>query len=119
MDRELKIAFGSSRVSKMWANRRITFEALCERLKTVIRTSESTEEYPKLPKDERDSIKDKGGLVGGCPAPDAFTPKFIFQLSHVARNGRLRNMQQFRSLVPTDFRGRGCIANSDARTLHS
>ena len=55
MDRELKIAFGSSRVSKMWANRRITFEALCERLKTVIRTSESTEEYPKLPKDERDS----------------------------------------------------------------
>ena len=65
MDRELKIAFGSSRVSKMWANRRITFEALCERLKTVIRTSESTEEYPTLPKDERDSIKDKGGLVGG------------------------------------------------------
>ena len=65
MDRELKIAFGSSRVSKMWANRRITFEALCERLKTVIRTSESTEDYPKLPKDERDSIKDKGGLVGG------------------------------------------------------
>lgn len=50
MDRELKIAFGSSRVSKMWANRRITFEALCERLKTVIRTSESTEEYPTLPR---------------------------------------------------------------------
>lgn len=47
------------------------------------------------------------------------SPKFIFQLSHVARNGRLRNMQQFRSLVPMDFRDRGCIANSDARTLHS
>ena len=65
MDRALKVAFGNSRNSRTWSNKVMTFGALCERLKTTIRTSESAEEYPKLPKDERDNIKDKGGLVGG------------------------------------------------------
>lgn len=43
----------------------ITFDALCERLKTTVRTPETVEEYPRLPKEERDRIKDKGGMVGG------------------------------------------------------
>lgn len=63
--RELAIAYGSSRMSKKWSNKIISYEALCERLSTTVRTSETVEEYPKLAKSERDSIKDNGGFVGG------------------------------------------------------
>lgn len=57
--RDLKIAYGNSRQAKFWSNKTITFDDLCERLKTPIRTSETSEEYPKLPKQQRDVIKDK------------------------------------------------------------
>ena len=57
--RDLKIAYGNSGQAKFWSNKTITFEDLCERLKTPIRTSETSEEYPKLPKPQRDVIKDK------------------------------------------------------------
>ena len=63
--RELKIAYGSSCFAKVWSNKTITFDALCERLKNTIRTPETVEEYPKLSKVERDRAKDKGGMVGG------------------------------------------------------
>lgn len=63
--RELKIAYGGSCFAKLWSNKTITFDALCERLKTTVRTPETVEEYPRLPKEERDRIKDKGGMVGG------------------------------------------------------
>lgn len=63
--RELKVAYGGSRNALKWSNKTLTFDELCERLKTTIRTPETAEEYPRLPKDERDNIKDKGGLVGG------------------------------------------------------
>ena len=63
--RDLKIAYGNSRQSKFWSNKTTTFEDLCERLKTPIRTSETSAEYPDLPKPQRDSIKDKGGFVAG------------------------------------------------------
>ena len=62
---QLKIALGNSRQAKMWSNKTISFEEICDRLKTPIRTSETAEEYPKLPKGQRDEIKDKGGFVGG------------------------------------------------------
>ena len=65
MDRDLKVAFGSGRHALKWSNKTITFDELCDRLKTPVRTPETAEEYPGLPKEERDSIKDKGGLVGG------------------------------------------------------
>ena len=65
MDRSLKVAYGSGRHALKWANKTITFDELCDRLKTPVRTPETAEEYPRLPKEERDSIKDKGGLVGG------------------------------------------------------
>ena len=63
--RELKIAYGSSCFAKVWSNKTITFEALCQRLETTIRTPETVEEYPKMSKPERDRAKDKGGMVGG------------------------------------------------------
>ena len=63
--RELGIAYGNSCMAKKWSNKTVTWEALGERLKTTIRTSESVEEYQKMKKTEKDGIKDKGGFVGG------------------------------------------------------
>ena len=63
--RDLKIAYGNSRKAKFWSNKIIKFNELCERLRTPVRTSETAEEYPKLPKSQRDDIKDKGGFVAG------------------------------------------------------
>jgi len=42
--------------------------AVCNRKtdnRTPIRTTETVEEYPKLPKEQRDAAKDHGGFVGG------------------------------------------------------
>jgi len=63
--RNLPVAYGNSCFAKTWPNKTITFDELCTRLEHTIRTTESVEEYPKLPKAERDRIKDKGGFVGG------------------------------------------------------
>ncbi len=63
--RDLKIAIGNSRQAKFWSNKTMTFDEICDRLKTPIRTTETAEEYAKLPKPKRDEIKDKGGFVGG------------------------------------------------------
>ena len=62
---ELKIAYGNSRMSKNWSNKKVTFDALCEWLKTTRRTTETVEEYRKMPKSRRDEIKDVGGYVLG------------------------------------------------------
>ena len=64
--RELKIAVGDSCHAFRWINKTITFDALCGRLETTIRTSETVEEYAKAPKPVRDDIKDRGGFVGGA-----------------------------------------------------
>ncbi len=63
--RNLPISYGNSCYAKKWLNKTISFEELCEKLKTTIRTTETQEEFPNLPKREKDRIKDKGGFVGG------------------------------------------------------
>ncbi len=63
--RNLPIAYGNSCFAKTWPNKTITFDELCTWLEITIRTTESVEEYSKLPKADRDQIKDKGGFVGG------------------------------------------------------
>ena len=96
--RELKIALGNSRQAKFWSNKTMSFDEICSRLKTPIRTTETAEEYAKLPKPKRDEIKDKGGFVGGhlrdnlrkvrnvtcrslwTPDVDDATPEFIAAL---------------------------------------
>ena len=62
---ELKIAYGDSRLSKRWVNKKTTFEELCKRFKATRRTTETVAEYKKLTKDRRDTIKDVGGYVLG------------------------------------------------------
>ena len=64
--RELKIAVGDSNHAVKWINKTTSFDDLCRRLETTIRTSESAEEYAKASKPVRDRIKDKGGFVGGA-----------------------------------------------------
>lgn len=96
--RDLKIALGNSRKAKIWSNKTTSFEELRKRLETPIRTTETAEEYPKLPKGQRDEIKDKGGFVGGhlrdnlrkvgnvdcrslwTPDIDHATPEFVEEL---------------------------------------
>ena len=61
----MKIAVGNSRMDKKWKNRDISWEDLCQRVSSTIRTTETVEEYRKLKKGAQDSIKDVGGFVGG------------------------------------------------------
>lgn len=63
--RELSIAYGNSCYAKTWSNKTTSWDELCNKLSTTIRTTESAEEYPNMKKADRDAIKDKGGFVGG------------------------------------------------------
>lgn len=63
--RELSIAYGNSCFAKTWSNKTTSWDDLCKRLSTTIRTTESAEEYPNMKKVDRDAAKDKGGFVGG------------------------------------------------------
>lgn len=63
--RNLPIAYGNSCQAKLWSNKTITWDALCEKLKTTIRTTDTVEEYPKIKKADKEAAKDKGGFVGG------------------------------------------------------
>jgi len=62
---ELKIAYGDSRLSRRWVNKKTTFDELCERFKVTRRTTETVAEYKKFTKDKRDAAKDVGGYVLG------------------------------------------------------
>lgn len=102
--RDLKISYGNSRQAKFWSNKTITFDELCSRLKEPIRTTETAEEYPKLPKKQRDEIKDKGGFVAGhlkdnrrqrdkvaCRSMlvydlDSMTPEFVSDIQNRIKN---------------------------------
>ena len=85
--RDLNIAYGNSRTAKFWSNKTIKFDELCDRLRTPIYTSETAEEYPKLPKGQRDDIKDKGGFVAG----------------HLSGNRRQANKVVCRSMLVYDL----------------
>jgi len=63
--RALPVAYGNSCQAKFWSNKTTTWEELCERLATTIRTTETAEEYPKMKKADKETAKDKGGFVGG------------------------------------------------------
>jgi hypothetical protein len=59
--RELSIAYGNSCYAKAWSNKMTSWDDLCRRLSTTIRTTESDEEYSNMKKADRDAAKDKGG----------------------------------------------------------
>lgn len=59
------IATANSRRDKIWKNKEFTWTEFLGRVKTTIRTSESMEEYKKLPKAKQDEVKDVGGFLAG------------------------------------------------------
>lgn len=64
-DGQVAIATANNRTSKHWKNKSITYSALVEKLSQTTRTPEAYAEYKKMPKSDRDRIKDVGGFVGG------------------------------------------------------
>lgn len=64
-DGTIAIATGRNRKETKWKNKEIKWSELLQRLSKTTYTSETFEEYKKLPKSEQDNIKDVGGFVGG------------------------------------------------------
>lgn len=65
----LRIAVASSRRDTRWTNTAISWHDLKERCKPL-RTTETLAEYQAMSKDERGSVKDVGGFVGGVLKED-------------------------------------------------
>lgn len=61
----MQIAVANSRTEKVWKNIEISWEDFVAKVSSTHRTTESTQEYKKLPKPKQDNIKDVGGFVGG------------------------------------------------------
>ena len=64
-DPMLKIAVCNHRNNSKYKNQEKTWSYIKDRNRRPIRTTETAEEYPKLPKEKRDELKDHGGFVGG------------------------------------------------------
>lgn len=65
MDHQIDIAVTDRKNSRKYKNQRRSWEWLEEKNRNPVRTTESTEEYRKLPRTKRDDIKDHGGCVPG------------------------------------------------------
>lgn len=63
--RLLHISTGASRKATVWPQSEISWADFTEKLKTPVRSTETYEEYLKLPKSRQDELKDVGGYVGG------------------------------------------------------
>lgn len=59
------IATAIRRTQKRWANKKITWDDLVEKLRNTTRTPETINEYMRAPKMTQASLKDVGGFVGG------------------------------------------------------
>lgn len=65
MNMMCKVSLCNRRTNSRYKNQEKPWEWLKEKNRTPVRTTETVEEYPKLPKAERDALKDQGGFVGG------------------------------------------------------
>ena len=65
-DRKIIISVGASRKSTNWQRQEINYSDFIKKLETPVRSSETLEEYLKLPKSKQDDLKDVGGFVGGA-----------------------------------------------------
>jgi predicted P-loop ATPase len=61
----VKVALCNRKTDRKYKNREMSWQELKDRNAHPIRTSETIEEYPRLPKTQRDQLKDQGGFVGG------------------------------------------------------
>ncbi len=65
MSSKVKIAVCNRKTDRKYKNQEQDWKYIIDRNRTPIRTSETAEEYPRLPKKQRDTLKDNGGFVGG------------------------------------------------------
>lgn len=65
-DGEVSIAVASSRKSKKWKNKQLSWSTLLFKLSKTRRTGETVAEYKSFAKSKQDDIKDVGGFVGGA-----------------------------------------------------
>lgn len=64
-DGQLSLATGKSKKETHWKNKNMQWSELVQKLSNTTRTHETSTEYKKLLKTEKDNIKDVGGFVGG------------------------------------------------------
>ena len=64
-DPVLKIAVCNRRTDRKYKNQEHPWSWIKDRNRVPVRTTETVAEYPRLSKEERDSLKDQGGFVGG------------------------------------------------------
>lgn len=64
-DGSVALATGSNKKTLNWKNKTLQWSALVDKLSNTTRTPETQAEFKKLPKTEKDNIKDVGGFVGG------------------------------------------------------
>lgn len=64
-DPVLKISVCDRRNNVRYKNQERNWSWIKERNRQPVRTTETVAEYPKLPKEKRDELKDHGGFVGG------------------------------------------------------
>lgn len=62
---KVKVAVCNKKTDKKYKNQEQDWSYLVSRNRSPVRTTETAEEYPKLPKAQRDTLKDIGGFVGG------------------------------------------------------
>jgi predicted P-loop ATPase len=62
---KIRISVCNHKTDKKYKNQEWKWDDIKKRNSEPIRTSETMKEYPRLPKPERDKLKDQGGFVGG------------------------------------------------------
>lgn len=62
---KLDIAVGISANSKVWKNRKFTWENLAKKLSTPVKVDKTRKEFMSATKQDQTAIKDVGGYVGG------------------------------------------------------
>ena len=65
MDQIYDVSVGKSKSSKKWNDCKFTWDEICAKLQTPVRTHETVAEYKKMRKAQRDEVKDVGGFVAG------------------------------------------------------
>lgn len=65
MSRQIIISTGESRKSTNWKKESMLWSEFVDRLKIPSKSTETLEEYMKLPKAKQDDLKDVGGFVAG------------------------------------------------------
>lgn len=61
----IKISVCNRKTDRKYKNQEHPWDYIVGRNRNPLRTTETAEEYPKLPKEQKDAAKDHGGFVGG------------------------------------------------------